>query len=106
MRTSYIPNVPTDDSTLTRLSIAALVFTMVNAVLFGAGAIAVLSIDALARNAEYLLPLVVAVSLIAAAPLSWAIAPRLRARFWRRRRGDLISGPIRIDEYSEQIRIW
>lgn len=68
---------------------------MINAVLFGAGAITVLSVPALAEQAKYLIPAVVAVSFIAAPLLSGFIARRMRLRNWgaeRWRRGDLISG--------------
>ena len=43
----------------TRTMIAALISLPVNAVIFGAGAIAVLSIPALAEQAKYLLPAVI-----------------------------------------------
>lgn len=96
----------THDHQTTRITLAATVYLMTNAVLFGIGAIAVLSIPALQEKASLLLPLVVTISIIAAAPVSWIIAPRLRARTWRGRNGDLISGPIRIDDYREQTRIY
>lgn len=67
----------------TRLWIAAMIFPMVNAVLFGIGAITVLSSPTLAEQASTLIWLVVAASFIIAAPISWVIAPRLRARYWR-----------------------
>lgn len=67
----------------TRLAIALLCFLMVNAVLFGAGLVTVVSIPALASQAATLLPVVVVASLLVAAPLSWIIAPYLRARNWR-----------------------
>ena len=51
----------------TRVYIAALISTMVNAVVFGIGAVTVLSIPALSAYAAYLLPIVVA--------LSFAISP-------------------------------
>lgn len=66
----------------TRLYIAALVFTMVQAVLFGIGTILVLA-TALSASAMQLMPWVVGVSTLLALPLSWMLAPRLRARFWR-----------------------
>ena len=66
----------------TRLWIAAMIYPMVNAVLFGIGAIALLSIPALP---ESLIWVVVAAGLIIAAPISWLMAPRLRARYWRHR---------------------
>ena len=77
--------------TASRLRIAALIYTMTNAVLFGAGVITVLTVPGLAENAAYWIPVVVAASLVLAAPLAWGIAPRLRARNWRRRRDRAIS---------------
>lgn len=64
----------------TRTFIAGLIALPVNAVLFGAGAIAVLSIPALAAHAKYLLPAVIVTSFVATVPIAWALAPRLRAR--------------------------
>lgn len=68
---------------------------MINAVIFGAGAILVLSVPALAVHAKVLLPLVI-IAAFAAAPLfAHVIAPRMRLRNWGRRdwkRGDMISG--------------
>mgnify|MGYP003636087414 CR=1 FL=1 len=63
----------------TRTFITGLVALPVNAVLFGAGAITVLSIPALAENAKYLLPAVI---------VAWLLAPRLRVqrRLFRRPR--------------------
>jgi hypothetical protein len=69
----------------TRIQIAALIFLMVNAVLFGAGLITVLAVPALASHAMALIPAVVALSFVIAAPISWFMAPRLRARYWRER---------------------
>ncbi len=71
--------------TRTRFEISALIYTMTNAVLFGAGLIAVLSVPALSAQAAIAIPAVVVLSLVLAAPFAWAIAPRLRARFWRAR---------------------
>lgn len=67
----------------TRLWIAAMVYPMVNAVLFGTAAIAMLSIPALDEMAATLFPIVIAASFALAAPIAWVIAPRLRARYWR-----------------------
>lgn len=66
---------------------------MVQAVMFGAGIILVLATP-LARDAMALMPWVVGLTAILSAPLSWWIAPRLRARFWRERgvNGDALSG--------------
>lgn len=65
-----------------RLQIAAMVFLMVQAVLFGIGAVLVLGTP-LANHALMLLPWVVGISALISAPVSWMIAPRLRARYWR-----------------------
>jgi hypothetical protein len=70
---------------LTRIAIAALIYSMVDAVLFGIGLIAVLTVPALSARADTLVPAVVVTSLILAIPVSWIIAPRLRARYWRQR---------------------
>ena len=67
----------------TRFQIAAMMFMMVNAVVFGAGIVPVLMIPSLANNAFEMVPAVVIASFILSAPLSWFIAPRLRARYWR-----------------------
>lgn len=67
-----------------RFQIAALIFMMVQGVLFGVGATLVLATP-LTAFAIQLLPWVVGVSLIVSVPLSWIIAPRLRARYWNRR---------------------
>lgn len=64
----------------TRTQIAALIAVPVNAVLFGAGAVAVLSVPALAEQAKYLLPAVIIVGIMATFPVAWMLAPRLRAR--------------------------
>ena len=68
-----------------RFHIAALLSIVVNAVVFGIGAITVLSVPSLALQAKMLLPLCVATSLIVAPPISWWFAPRLRNRYWRQR---------------------
>lgn len=67
----------------TRFQIAVLVFMMVQAVLFGAGTVLVLATP-LSASAMQLMPWVVGVSAIVSLPVSWLIAPRLRARFWNR----------------------
>ncbi len=71
--------------TRTRAAIAALIYMMANAVLFGAGLVTVLTVPALLPYAAGLIPVVVAASFVLAAPLAWWIAPRLRARYWRAR---------------------
>jgi len=69
----------------TKVAIAALIYSMVNAVLFGTGLIIVLTVPALSAHAIALVPAVVVVSLVLAVPVSWIVAPRLRARYWRQR---------------------
>ncbi len=65
----------------TRTYISALVSIIVNAVLFGVGAIVVLTIPALEAEAAYWLPLVVIVSFFAAPIIGWMLAPSLTARW-------------------------
>ncbi len=77
--------------TKTRLGIAALIYLMTNAVMFGVGLITVLTVPALHADAATWIPVVVAASLVLAAPAAWFIAPRLRARYWRRRAADQAS---------------
>lgn len=73
-----------------RLAITLLIYGMVQAVLFGAGALTVLATP-LKVQAAILLPLVVVVSAGLAIPFAWKIAPRMRAAHQRRmaRRNDL-----------------
>lgn len=71
--------------TTTRVGIAALIYTMTNAVIFGAGLITVLTLPGLRADEAIWIPAVVVASLILAAPAAWVIAPRLRARYWRLR---------------------
>ena len=66
-----------------RTRLALLIYGMTNAVLFGIGIVAVLTIERLSEHASTLIPLLVVASLILAWPISWLIAPRLRKRFWR-----------------------
>ncbi len=70
-----------------------MVFMMVQAVLFGVGILTIL-LTPLRDHAMLAMPVMIAVSIVVAALLSWQIAPRLRARYWRRRgtSHDLISG--------------
>lgn len=66
-----------------RLQLAAMCFMMIQAVTFFAGLLALL-LSPLAREAMSLMPFVVIGSAVVSAPLSWWLAPRLRARTWRR----------------------
>lgn len=67
-----------------RFQIAAIVFMMVQAVVFGIGTVTVLATPLSAFTMQ-LMPWVVGISAIVSAPLSWMIAPRMRARFWNPR---------------------
>jgi hypothetical protein len=71
--------------TATRAQLASLVYLMTNGVLFGAGVILVLTWPALRVDTGFWISAVVATSFILAAPIAWWIAPRMRARYWRRR---------------------
>ena len=66
-----------------RTQIAIAVGLMVNAVLFGVGAVVVLTIPALTAHAMYLLPAVIVLALVLTPPIAWMIAPRLRLRYYR-----------------------
>ena len=72
----------------TRFRISMVIYGMVNAVLFGTGAIAVLSFPSLQEYWKILIPIVVVVSFALAAPIAWLLARRLRARYWRQRAND------------------
>ena len=65
-----------------RLYITALVSMMTISVLFGIGAVVVLSLPSFNPYDNIMLPLVIAASFIFGPIISWYIAPRLRARFW------------------------
>ncbi len=72
-----------------------IVSMQINAMLFGLGAIAVLSVPALAVHAKYLIPAVVVLAFGLAPFLSLVVYPRMRVRNWGRPgwvRGDRISG--------------
>jgi len=71
----------------TRIAITAVVFMMVQSVMFGIGVTAILATP-LAASADTLLPAVVLFSIAVGLPLSWWLAPRLRARYWQRPRPD------------------
>lgn len=70
--------------TRTRAGIATLLYMMTNAVVFGAGLIMVMAVPTLRAHAAIAIPVVVMTSLVLAAPLAWWLAPRLRARYWRK----------------------
>jgi hypothetical protein len=70
--------------TRTRVQIAALLYSMTNGVLFGTGLVVVLTVPVLSTDAGFWISVVVVTSFILAAPIAWWMAPRLRARYWRR----------------------
>ena len=85
-----------DRETATRARIAALIYTMTNAVIFGGGLIVVMTVPALAADAAIWIPLVVVTSFILAAPAAWFVAPWMRSRFGQRRRaGSAAAGAVR-----------
>lgn len=63
-----------------RFQIAALIFMMVQGVFFGVGIVLILATP-LAVWAMQLIPALVVVSAAISIPVSWMIAPRLRARY-------------------------
>ena len=71
--------------TATRAQIALLIYLMTQGVLFGAGLILVMTLPALSVDAGFWIAVIVAASVILAAPIAWWIALRMRARYWRRR---------------------
>lgn len=62
-----------------RLQIAALIYMMVQGVLFGIGVVAILASPA-ADRAAILIPALVLATGAISLPISWFIAPRLRLR--------------------------
>jgi hypothetical protein len=72
-----------DSDNLARLRVAALIFCMVNAVVFGVGVILVVSSPALMSHAFFWIPAVVVSSFAISGPLSWFIAPWMMMRFMR-----------------------
>ena len=71
------------DNTRARAMVAALIFVMVNAFVFGAGLVTVLAVPTLAEHASFWIPVVVLASFVLAPPLSWLIAPWMMLRFMR-----------------------
>jgi len=68
-----------------RIYITILLSLMTCAVLFGIGAVAVLSVPALNEQAKILLPAVIVASFLLGPIIAWFMAPRLRARYWKAR---------------------
>ncbi|MDE2362963.1 MAG: hypothetical protein KGM42_09815 [Hyphomicrobiales bacterium] len=67
-----------------RFQIAAMLFLVALSVLFGVGLVIVLTTP-LAARAMQLTPWVAVVSAFLSGPIAWSIAPRLRARYRRRK---------------------
>jgi hypothetical protein len=67
-----------------RLALAVLVFMNLQAVIFGFGMMAVLYYPNQSGDSGFFwIPVVVAVSSVISASLSWWLAPHLRASFWQ-----------------------
>ena len=64
-----------------RLRVSALIYCIVNAVVFGIGVIFVVGLPALAAHAFFWIPAIVVSSFVISAPLSWFIAPWMMMRF-------------------------
>ncbi|WP_291861181.1 hypothetical protein [Bradyrhizobium sp.] len=69
------------ENTRARVRVAALIFSMVNAVVFGIGIVAILSIPTLAAQASFWIPAVIVASLLLSPLLSWLVAPMMMLRF-------------------------
>lgn len=68
----------------TRSYIALLAAMMIDAVLFGIGLVIVLSIPDLRAYQDYLIPMVIGASLLAAPLIGWKMAPAIRSEAIRR----------------------
>jgi hypothetical protein len=77
--------LPMTRETRTRAGIAVLIYSMASGVLFGTGLIIVLTLPALNADTGFWISVVVGASFMLATPIAWWMAPRLRARYWRRR---------------------
>lgn len=69
----------------TKTYLTVIASMMVNAVVFGFGAIAILSIPALNEYAKFLLPAWIVLSFVVAPFIARRIAPRMRLRYWQNR---------------------
>ena len=70
----------------TETYLTAITSMLVNAVLFGIGVVAILSIPQLNEQAKFLLPAWTVLSLVTAPFIARRIAPRMRLRYWQDRR--------------------
>lgn len=68
----------------TRIAVAALLYMMVQGVLFGIGMVSVLTL-APASRAPMLIPWMIGLTVMLSVPVAWMIAPRLMLRFRRDR---------------------
>ena len=68
----------------TRLRLSILIYGMIQGVVFGIGTVLVLAVPSFSEQAMTLMPTVVILSIVLAAPIAWFVAPRLRLRFWQR----------------------
>lgn len=68
-----------------RIYITIMLSLMTCAVLFGIGAVIVLSVPMLSEQAKFLLPAVIAASFVLGPIIAWFMAPRMRARYWKAR---------------------
>lgn len=69
-----------------RLMVAALIYAILNAVVFGVGMIVVLTTPALVQHAFFWVTAVILSSFVISAPLAWFIAPQMMMRFMQARR--------------------
>ena len=69
-----------------RLRVAALIYLIVNAVVFGVCLITVLMTPTLAQHAFFWIPAIIVTSFVLSAPLAWFIAPSMMIRFILARR--------------------
>lgn len=68
-----------------RLRVAALIYLIVNAVVFGVGLISVLMTPTLAQHAFFWIPAIIVISFALSAPVAWFIAPSMMMRFIKAR---------------------
>jgi hypothetical protein len=74
-----------NDDNRARLRVAALIYCIVNGVVFGLGLILVVSLPVLMTHAFFWIPTVVISSFAISAPVSWFIAPWMMMRFIKAR---------------------
>ena len=67
-----------------RRRIAVLIYSMVNAVIFGTGLTTVLLVPVLKAHLGFWIVVVVITSFVLTVPIAWLLAPRLQARYDRK----------------------